>query len=50
MNDKTLVELKAMAYDAICQKEFWQMQLQKINAAITEKINAEADTKTTTTN
>lgn len=32
--DLTIIELKAMAYDAIAQKEFWQNRLMEINQVI----------------
>ena len=32
--DLSIIELKAMAYDAIAQKEFWQNRLMEINQVI----------------
>jgi hypothetical protein len=43
MNEKTLTELKAAAYDAIAQKEYWQNELNKINQAIAVKIQEEQE-------
>ena len=37
----TLTELKAMAYDAISQIEYWQMRLKEINLEIQKKQSEE---------
>lgn len=39
--DLSLVELKAMAYDSIAQKEYWQNRLMEINQVIA-KMSQEA--------
>lgn len=41
--DLSLVELKAMAYDAIAQKEYWQNSLMEINQVIAKMSQEKVD-------
>jgi hypothetical protein len=38
-----LTELKAAAYDALANIEFWQKKLQEINQQIAEEVNKKED-------
>jgi hypothetical protein len=38
-----LTELKAAAYDALANIEFWQRKLQEINQQIAEEVNKKED-------
>ena len=36
--DLSIIELKAMAYDAIAQKEFWENRLMELNQLIIKSL------------
>jgi len=38
MEEQTLEQLKAHAYDCLANKELWERKLQQVNQAIAEKL------------
>lgn len=43
--DLSIIELKAMAYDAIAQKEYWYNRLSELNQAIVSASKKEGEHK-----